>query len=240
MIIGIVLFLLFLFIPYFIRMEVPFWFSTNTAPAYRLISLLCGFLVTFLQLFNLFMVLIRRSPRWQKLYKWYYSLGNVKYESHIKKAGLFKVDEMLSNALKLHVESLKLGCSCEKSKSKRIRAQKLNNYGRALFEYSKLDGIQTTIGGIGYAWKRLWTKKLLTEDGKCARNGTSLCGVVLWSNLSFLFRLGIWISNRLALGTVFQVGVCCATPVVARFGLRYAVAEVIKNQGAEASISKAL
>lgn len=119
-----------------------------------------------LQVFNLFIVLIRRNPAYHKLVNWYYTTGNVKHESHIKKAGLFKVDQMLANALMLHCESLKLACDCETTKSKRrIRAQKLTNYGRGLFEYSKLDGVMTDVGGIGFTWRRILNGTLFTEDG---------------------------------------------------------------------------
>ena len=115
--------------------------STNTTPTYRVIAVVCGLLVTLLQLFNLFVVLVRRHPGYQKLCTWYYSIGGPKHESYIKKAGLFKVDKMLVSALKLHSESLKLDCKCNNAgKSKRARSKKLTNYGRALFEYTKLDG----------------------------------------------------------------------------------------------------
>lgn len=147
-------------------MEIRFLFSTNTKPMYRIIAIMFGLMVTVLQLFNLLMVLIRRNPACQKWSTWYYSLGNVKYEAQIKKAGMFKVDQMLVNALKLHSESLKIACSCDTTKSKRIRSQTLTNYGRGLFEYSKLDGVMTKIGGIIFTWRRICNGALFAEDGE--------------------------------------------------------------------------
>ena len=46
------------------------------------------------------------------------------------------------------------------------------------------------------------------------------------------FREGIWISSRLALGTLLQVGVCVTTPFVALYAIRYAVDFVVDNEGA--------
>lgn len=36
----------------------------------------------------------------------------------------------------------------------------------------------------------------------------------------------------MALGTVFQIGVCCATPAIALFGIRFAIDFVAENQNA--------
>jgi hypothetical protein len=145
----------------------PFLCSTNTFPTYRVVAVICGLSVTLLQIFNLFIVLVRRHPAYQKLCTWYYSKGNSKHESYLKKAGIHKVDQMLVSALKLHSESLKLDCTCNNArKSKQIRSQKLTNYGRALFEFTKLDGVLTNIGGVAFTWRKIWNGTLFTEEGK--------------------------------------------------------------------------
>lgn len=210
MVAGIGSFILFLFIPYFARIEVPYWWSTDVSNLYRIPALVSGLLVTGVQLFHLSMIFIRRKPAYQRFSTWYYSRGTVRYESKIKKAGLYKVDQMLANALKLHGESLELACNCgENNKSKRIRSQNRTPYGRALFEYSKLDGIKEEIGGFMYAFKRIWNGTLFTEDG-------------------------IWISQRMVIGTVAQIAVCCVTPVIAYVALVVILQEIEKNYEEEA------
>jgi hypothetical protein len=82
---------------------------------------------------------------------------------------MFKVDQMLTSALKLHGKSLKLACNCDAPNSKRIGSLNQTNYGRAMFEYSKLDGVMTTIGGVRFTWGRIWDGTLFTEEGKIAR-----------------------------------------------------------------------
>lgn len=168
MIIGMGSFLLFLLVPFYVRMDVKDFVSTNNKLTYRIVSLVSGLLITILQLFHLLMIYIRRHPAHHKWYSWYHSRGNVRYESQIKNAGMFKVDQMLASALTLHRDSLKLACSCNARKSKRIGSLKQTNYGRALFEYSKLDGVMTTIGGMWFTWGRIWDGTLFTEEGKTA------------------------------------------------------------------------
>jgi hypothetical protein len=184
MIIGIGSFLLFLLVPFCVRIDIEDFVSTDNTLTFRIISLVCGLLVTILQLFHLLMIYIRRHPTHHNWYDWYYSQGNIKYESKIKKAGMFKVDQMLASALTLHRGSLKLACNCNGPKCKRIGSRTQTNYGRALFEYSKLDGVMTTIGGICFTWGRIWDGTLFSEEGKTPHTLKRSFGKITQHNFS--------------------------------------------------------
>ena len=82
--------------------------------------------------------------------------GTVKMERNMKQAASFKINKMIRNSLAIHAAAeFEHGSTAEKESS----------YGRALLTFVKKADDLEEIGGICWAWKRLWNRKLFTEDG---------------------------------------------------------------------------
>ena len=82
--------------------------------------------------------------------------GTVKMERNMKQAASFKINQMIRNSLAIHsAAEFEHGSTAEKESS----------YGRALLTFVKKADDLEEVGGMCWAWKRLWNRKLFTEDG---------------------------------------------------------------------------
>jgi hypothetical protein len=130
------------------------------------------------QLFHLIILFLRERGLCEKWSAWYFSLGNVRYESKIKRAGMFKTDQMLTNAHNLHRDSNGNVFSGSEESSGDTRL--LSRFGDALVAYSKLEGYNTIIGGFRYTWRGIWDGSLFFEEGENKKK-------------SFVLKLGLTI-----------------------------------------------
>uniref|UniRef100_A0A7S4VN57 Uncharacterized protein n=1 Tax=Ditylum brightwellii TaxID=49249 RepID=A0A7S4VN57_9STRA len=186
----------------FLGMNFAFFFPTFDVPLVmrsrgyeeadivQKIALAFALAVTCSQILHTVMICMRNHrPKWKKAFQWHFLKGNVMYEAKMKKSALFKVDNMIQNAYDVHRQVIR---SKEgKGNSSNDNSVFLSNFGMAVNEYSKRDGSTTYVGGITLVWQRMWDGSLFTEDG-------------------------IWLSGRLVIGTVFQVLLIIAIPIVSR------------------------
>mmetsp|Transcript_21580 Transcript_21580/g.38070 ORF Transcript_21580/g.38070 Transcript_21580/m.38070 type:complete len:1026 (-) Transcript_21580:193-3270(-) len=104
------------------------------------------------------------------------SSGTVKMESYMKQASSFKMNQMIRNARAIHaVAEFEHGADSSSSKE--------SSYGRALLAFNKKAETLEEVGGCCWTWKRMWNRKLYTEDG-------------------------IWLNNRMVQGNVGQLVLC--------------------------------
>ena len=81
--------------------------------------------------------------------------GSTFMEVNMKKAGTFKVNRMINNALNIHDAAAKEEDSSGKE----------SMYGRALLSYSKISDATEEIGGHWWTWNGLRTGRLFEEEG---------------------------------------------------------------------------
>lgn len=82
--------------------------------------------------------------------------GNVAMEGYMKQAAAYKINHMIRNAMAIHKEAdFEYGGG----------SQTESSYGRALLYFLKKTDEHEEVGGFFWAWKRLLTKKLFTEEG---------------------------------------------------------------------------
>ena len=73
----------------------------------------------------------------------------------MKKAGTFKVNRMINNALDIH----------DAAATEENLTGKESMYGRALLSYSKISDATEEIGGHWWTWNGLRTGRLFEEEG---------------------------------------------------------------------------
>mmetsp|Transcript_26472 Transcript_26472/g.39307 ORF Transcript_26472/g.39307 Transcript_26472/m.39307 type:complete len:1089 (-) Transcript_26472:205-3471(-) len=198
----------------FLGMNFAFFFPTFDVPLvmrspgykeadiWQKIALAFALAVSCSQIFHTVMIYMRNHrPKWKKAFQCHFLGGNVKYEAKIKQSALFKVDNMIQNAYDVHRQVIR--SKERKGSFSDDNSGFLSNFGMAVNEYSKRDGLTTYVGGITLVWQRMWDGSLFTEDG-------------------------IWFSGRLVIGTVFQVLLVIAIPVVSRTVLSRIIKDVTK------------
>eukprot|EP00578_Thalassiosira_sp_NH16_P024367 CAMPEP_0181084446 /NCGR_PEP_ID=MMETSP1071-20121207/4699_1 /TAXON_ID=35127 /ORGANISM="Thalassiosira sp., Strain NH16" /LENGTH=989 /DNA_ID=CAMNT_0023166179 /DNA_START=39 /DNA_END=3004 /DNA_ORIENTATION=- len=99
--------------------------------------------------------------------------GTLLMERNMKLASSFKINQILRNARSVH----------ESAEFEHGVGQSNNSYGRALLAFTKIQNDTEEAGGFIWTWKRMWNKKLYTEDG-------------------------IWLNNRMVQGNVGQLVLC--------------------------------
>mmetsp|Transcript_36531 Transcript_36531/g.109787 ORF Transcript_36531/g.109787 Transcript_36531/m.109787 type:complete len:920 (-) Transcript_36531:445-3204(-) len=194
--VGSLLFLLYVVIFYSADFSIQYWITTenNNRTAYHM-ALATGMIVSFLQVFHFIMRFFREKFPLQQWYKKYFTFGNVHYEATMKRSGLFKIRRMLHNAHVIHRRIIKQKeMQAGSQELHESSSNFLSNFGKALNEFIKLEAKSTYIGGIGWTWKKMRDGTLFEEEG-------------------------IWITGRMAVGTVFQILLIFLSPVAYYFVL---------------------
>lgn len=183
---------------------IPWTLSTDKGVAGRYLAwfddftFVAAMVVVALQIVHVAMVIIRPTLTTRQLKKSrYWTFGNSTYEYKIKQSALFKLDKMLSNAHDVHRDVIR---SKRSKAGTAVSDNTLSNYGLALAEFSKRDGIFKYIGGIGWTWRRILSGDLFSQDG-------------------------IWISSRMVTGTFALILLIIAIPVAAYVGLPLVAAQ---------------
>ena len=111
---------------------------------------------------------------------------------------------MLNNAYDVHQEVIR---DKERRRTSIADDTFLSNFGQATNMFSKRDGLTVYVGGVGWAWKSIRKGSLFIQEG-------------------------IWLSGRLMAGSVFQICVILALPIVVSY-LMPAIIEQIQQGWSE-------
>lgn len=196
MLVTATLFLVYNILFFSLAFTVPLWIES---PAPKSLVHRIGFAVSLFitgqHLFHTAMLIFKKyrsklpSIMDSRFFQWYFLSGNVFYEAKIKRSAIFKVDQMLNNAYDVHQEVIR---DKERRRTSIADDTFLSNFGQATNMFSKRAGLTVYVGGVGWAWKSIRKGTLFTQEG-------------------------IWLSGRLMAGSVFQICVILALPIVVSY-----------------------
>jgi hypothetical protein len=119
--------------------------------------------------------------------------ASLRAESAQKKAASFKVSKMLENALSLHRSTDCLTASVNSTESKAAFHAQL--YAHAISNFQAQESKTEKVGGIIWAWKRIWDGSISSEEG-------------------------IWLHSRLIVGNFLQLLVFIIITFLAHLGFK--------------------
>jgi hypothetical protein len=150
-----------------------FFFDTYKKGAFTVFyigSVILGVVLMAFQVLELMRVLLgdkfwQEHPKLQR-----YSIGgSIRMETSIKSAAVFKVNQMVQNALEIHnAASIEASTISVRASSKR----------NAMFHFQKLEHQTVPAGGILWAWKLLKNGTLFSEEGVWLHARLIACNVM--------------------------------------------------------------
>jgi hypothetical protein len=208
MLVTAALFLLYNVLFFSLTFKIPLWIqSPHTKTWVEQTAFALSLLITAQHIFHTAMLIFKKYRSKlpclldSSFFQWYFLSGNVLYEAKIKRSALFKVDQMLNNAYDVHLEVIR---KKERRRTSTADDTFLSNFGQATNMFSKRDGLTVYVGGVGWAWKSIRKGSLFTQEG-------------------------IWLSGRLMAGSVFQICVIFALPIVVSYLMPIIIDEIQKG-----------
>ena len=145
---------------FFVEVETNF-FNTTKYEGYYVAhywSMIIGLCLISLQLVTIVRILLPTEKLQAMEAQWIDRLltpGLAKMECKTKRAAAFKIDNLVRNALEMHVAA-----------PERVGMGNLmSSYGRALLNFRTQEDVYETIGGFNWAWTKILNGTIFTEEG---------------------------------------------------------------------------